>query len=89
LPPTEEDYHEISLFLDYISYQHVDVSVLSGDRTRLSAWIDIWAGTMDRMDKGFSSVTMAQECPPRVLPRTKSSMPNERHHRWPWRASGI
>ena len=67
------------------------MSALSGTRSRLSTPIYIQAGTsgFSRQGQGFSSLTVAQECSHRVHPRTKSSVPNERHHRWPWRASGM
>ena len=63
------------------------MSALSGARTSLSTRIYIWAGTMDLSDKGFSSVTMAQENPQRVPSRTKSSVPNAQHHKREFRAS--
>ena len=54
------------------------MSALSGARTRLSTQIYIWAGTSGSpgQGQGFSSVTMAQECPYRVPQRKKSSVPN-------------
>lgn len=69
-PRIENGTFEVTFFIDTLK------SALSGVRTRLSTPIHIWAGTSGSPNKGFILETMAQECPPLVFPRTKSSLLN-------------
>ena len=54
------------------------MSALSGTRTVHPRGYILGQVGADRLDKGVIVVIMAHEYPPRVPPRTKSSVPNAR-----------